>query len=55
VNLRYALSNYLVMIALPLCLILDPHVNNSAPQAGRDAQGTGWAHRRPLLRAGSRG
>jgi len=40
VNLRYALSNYLVMIALPLCLILDPRVNNSVPHAGRDAPTT---------------
>lgn len=28
VNLRYALSNYMVMIALPVCLILDPRVNS---------------------------
>jgi hypothetical protein len=31
VNLRYALSNYMVMIAIPLCLILDPQVT-SVPQ-----------------------
>jgi hypothetical protein len=35
VNLRYALSNYMVMIALPLCLILDPHVISVPHEAPR--------------------
>jgi hypothetical protein len=35
VNLRYALSNYMVMIALALCLILGSHVT-SVPQRDRD-------------------
>jgi len=34
VNLRYALSSYMLMIALPLCLILGPYVT-SGPQGSR--------------------